>query len=344
MSSFPGTDTLAIGLFNSFHGWFSTYRLSQAVNSSYNIFTKDTLVNYGVVSNTTLTYAVNAKRLTDQNLSTAVGNLLCKKFILAFTVKAKISIFTIPVLTINDTVYIALGNYIVSDIRPSANVDLSNFGQGAFYIAGSKMDILAPPAIMNVSSGNIFTKYSGGDSSFTVSNSGADTLHWNSQVIEGSSWLHLNNSFGIGNGTISFLYDPNPDNSSRIGLISMTDAAAWSSPKTITITQAQNITSVQDKNVSPLQYALFQNYPNPFNPNTSIKYSIPFESNIKLTVYNTIGQVVKVLISEVQQSGIHELNFPSSSLSSGVYFYTIQANSIDGKQNYNNTKKMILLK
>lgn len=343
MSSFPGTDTLDIGIFNTFNGWFSTYRLSQTINSSYTIYTKDTIVNYNGY-NTTFTNAVNAKRLTDQIISTATGDFLSKKFVLTFTIKAKISFFSFTVLTVYDTVYIAPGNYIVSDIRPSANVDLSLLGKGAFYIAGSKMDILAPPAIMNVSSENIFIKYSGGDSSFTVSNSGADTLHWNSQVIEGSSWLHLNNSLGTGNGNISFLYDPNPDNSSRIGLISMTDVAAWSSPQIITITQAQNITSVQDKNVSLLQYALFQNYPNPFNPNTSIKYSLPFESNIKLTVYNTIGQVVQELVSEVQQSGIHELNFPSSSLSSGVYFYTIQANSIDGKQNYSNTKKMIFLK
>lgn len=341
--SFPGTDTLSIGLFNTFNGWYSVYRLSQAINSSYLIYTKDTIVNYSGL-NPTLTNAVNAKRLADQTISTALGNFLCKKFILTFTIKAKISFLSFTVLTIMDTVYIAPGHYIVSDIRPSANVDLSLFGQGAFFIAGSKMDILATPAILDVNYENISAKYSAGDSSFSVFNSGANTLHWKANVTSGSSWLHLIDSVGTGNGTISFSYAPNPDNSSRIGLISVADSNAWSSPQVITITQEQNVTSINDKNDIPLQFALFQNYPNPFNPNTSIKYSLPFESNVKLIIYNSIGQIVRELVSEVQQSGIHELNFPSSSLSSGVYFYTIQANSIDGKQNYSNTKKMILLK
>jgi hypothetical protein len=343
MSYFPGTDTLSIGLLGSIKGWYSVYRLSQTINSSYTVFTKDTVVNYSGL-NTTFTHAINAKRLADQTATTALGNFLCKKFILTFTIKAKVSIITIPVLTINDTIYIAPGNYIVSDIRPSANVDLSFFGQGAFYVAGSRMDILAPPAILDVNHENIVTKYSAGDSSFAVFNSGSDILHWNAKVIAGSSWLHLTDSLGTGNGNIRFSYDLNPDNSMRVGLISVFDSDAWGSPYVVTINQEQNITSIEDKNGIPIQYTLFQNYPNPFNPVTFIKYSLPFESNIKLIIYNTIGQIVKELVSEVQQSGLHELSFHSSSLSSGVYFYSIQANSTDGKQNYTNTKKMILLK
>ena len=343
MSSFPGIDTLGVGIFNSFNGWFSVYRLSQTINSSYTIYTKDTIVNYSGI-NTTFTHVVNAKRIADQTISTAIGNFLCKKFILTDAIKAKISFFSIPILNVNDTVYIAPGNYIVRDIRPSANVDLSSFGQAAFFIAGSRRDILTPPAILDVNHEEILTKYSAGDSSFAVFDSGSDTIHWNAKVIAGSPWLHLIDSLGTGNGTIRFSYNPNPDNTLRIGIISVVDSNAWTSPQIITITQEQNITSIKDKNGIPSEYTLFQNYPNPFNPVTSIKYSLPIESNIKLIIYNAVGQVVKELVSEVQQIGIHELSFSSLSLSSGVYFYTIQANSIDGKQNYTNTKKMILLK
>src|ERR1039457_2863247 len=109
-SSFPGTNTLGIGLFNTFNGWYSVYRLSQAINSSYLIYTKDTIVNYSGF-NPTLTNAVNAKRLADQTISTALGNFLCKKVILTFTIKAKISFLSFTVLTIMDTVYIAPGHY-----------------------------------------------------------------------------------------------------------------------------------------------------------------------------------------------------------------------------------------
>jgi hypothetical protein len=104
-------------------------------------------------------------------------------------------------------------------------------------------------------------------------------------------------------------------------------------------------TSVLDKNNSVINtFRLEQNYPNPFNPNTKIKYSLPVDSHIKLIIYNTIGQVVKILVNDIQKTGSHELNFNAASLSSGVYFYTIQSTSIDGKQNYTSTKKMILLK
>jgi len=341
--SFPGIDTLNIGFFSSLKGWYSVYRLSQSINSSYTIYTKDTTINYSGL-NTTFTNEIKAKRLGDQTISTPVGNFLCKEFVLTYAIKAKVLIFTTSILNINDTVYIAPGNYIVRDIRPSANVDLSSFGLVAFFIPGSRMDILAPPTVLDVNYENISIKYSAGDSAFAVFNSGSDILHWNAKVITGSSWLHLIDSLGTGNGTIKFSYDPNPDNSLRIGLISVLDSNAWASPQIITITQEQNITSIKDKNGIPSEYTLFQNYPNPFNPVTSIKYSLPIESNIKLIIYNAVGQVVKELVSEVQQIGIHELSFSSSLLSSGVYFYTIQANSIDGKQNYTNTKKMILLK
>jgi hypothetical protein len=97
-------------------------------------------------------------------------------------------------------------------------------------------------------------------------------------------------------------------------------------------------------NFVPKAYSLENNFPNPFNPATIIRYSLPYNSNVKLTIYNSLGQVIKELISEVQQSGLQEISFDASSLSSGVYFYSMQANSIDGNQNFTATKKMLLLK
>jgi photosystem II stability/assembly factor-like uncharacterized protein len=97
-------------------------------------------------------------------------------------------------------------------------------------------------------------------------------------------------------------------------------------------------------NFYPQVYSLENNFPNPFNPGTVIKYSLPYESNVKLTVYNTLGIKVRELISEVQQPGLHDYKFNAAGLSSGVYLYTIEASSVDGKENYNSTKKMILMK
>ena len=103
-----------------------------------------------------------------------------------------------------------------------------------------------------------------------------------------------------------------------------------------------NFTSVKADKTEPLKFNLFQNYPNPFNPNTLIKYSLAFESQVKLIIYDIIGRKVKDLFIGEQPAGLHEVNFDGSSLSSGVYFYTIEANSKNGI--FKATKKMILLK
>lgn len=88
----------------------------------------------------------------------------------------------------------------------------------------------------------------------------------------------------------------------------------------------------------PLSFNLEQNYPNPFNPSTTIKYSVAEAGNIKLSVYNLVGEEVVVLANGFSQSGFYEVSFDASNLPSGTYLYKLQsANSVQ-------TKKMILLK
>ncbi len=89
---------------------------------------------------------------------------------------------------------------------------------------------------------------------------------------------------------------------------------------------------------TPAKYDLHQNYPNPFNPTTTISFDLPIRSRVSLAVFNTLGQQVVQLIDEEVESGRHELNFHSSGLSSGVYYYRLQAGNVV------DTKKMTLLK
>jgi hypothetical protein len=95
---------------------------------------------------------------------------------------------------------------------------------------------------------------------------------------------------------------------------------------------------------TPKEYALYQNYPNPFNPITTIKYSLPFESNIRIAVYNILGEMLDVLVDETKQVGFHNYNWNASNLASGIYIYTIEARSVAGDKNYSSVKKMILMK
>lgn len=88
----------------------------------------------------------------------------------------------------------------------------------------------------------------------------------------------------------------------------------------------------------PSIYSLSQNYPNPFNPSTIINYSVPAASSVKLNVYSSDGKLVKELVNSVQEAGSYNVTFEGSSLSSGIYFYTISANG------FSETRKMILVK
>jgi hypothetical protein len=98
----------------------------------------------------------------------------------------------------------------------------------------------------------------------------------------------------------------------------------------------------------PQSYSLEQNYPNPFNPSTKIKYSLPFECNVRLIVYNAIGESVKELVIQEQKPGYYEVSFDAATahgrLSSGIYFYSIKAVSSDSKNNFLSGKKMVLMK
>ena len=88
----------------------------------------------------------------------------------------------------------------------------------------------------------------------------------------------------------------------------------------------------------PKTYSLSQNYPNPFNPSTKIEYEIPKASFVHLTVYNVIGQQVAELVSNEQSPGKYSVTFDGANVTSGIYFYRIEAGS------FVQTNKMILLK
>ncbi|MFY0685273.1 MAG: T9SS type A sorting domain-containing protein [Balneola sp.] len=76
----------------------------------------------------------------------------------------------------------------------------------------------------------------------------------------------------------------------------------------------------------PSTYILEQNYPNPFNPSTTISYSLAKAGQVEISVYNLIGQQVATIVNEIKSAGIHSAQFDASSLSSGIYIYTIKAN------------------
>jgi len=90
--------------------------------------------------------------------------------------------------------------------------------------------------------------------------------------------------------------------------------------------------------INPNKFEVFQNYPNPFNPSTTIRFFLPEDGNVKLTIYNILGQRVTELLNKKMLAGKYEIPFNGSSLASGIYLYTLKT---DKKTE---VRKMVLLK
>jgi hypothetical protein len=94
----------------------------------------------------------------------------------------------------------------------------------------------------------------------------------------------------------------------------------------------------------PEEYTIQQNYPNPFNPSTTIRYGLPYDSDVRLEIYDISGQKLQTLVSETQSAGYYEAVFDISGMSSGTYLYILTATRLDGDGEFHQVKKMILLK
>ncbi len=88
----------------------------------------------------------------------------------------------------------------------------------------------------------------------------------------------------------------------------------------------------------PLEFSLSQNYPNPFNPSTRIRYSLKEKSNVTLSLYNTLGERVRILVSDTQAAGSYEVTFDASGLATGMYFYRLIAGQYVG------VKRLVLIR
>ena len=101
--------------------------------------------------------------------------------------------------------------------------------------------------------------------------------------------------------------------------------------------------SSENESLLPAEFALHQNYPNPFNPQTRIRYDLPENSMVNITVYDMLGREVKTLVNQVQNAGFKSIiwdatNDYGKAISAGIYLYQIQAGD------YIHTQKMVLLK
>jgi hypothetical protein len=174
---------------------------------------------------------------------------------------------------------------------------------------------------------------------------GAATLTWSTSTeinnygfyVEKSSdqqtWESVAFLNGHGTSLVAQTYsftDPDPSTYYRLKQVDLNGDSHYSDVVILGVTAVETET--------PNEFALMQNYPNPFNPNTTIKFDLAKSSDVKLAVYTTDGREVAVLVNERKEAGSYQVKVDGSSLSSGVYFYRINAGD------FVQTRKLVLVK
>jgi len=167
-------------------------------------------------------------------------------------------------------------------------------------------------------------------------------LVWMTGALSDGRWVWFHDG-----RTLGVLTTINLDEVQKTGVIILTNANPVNVDAIVSIqntlftigdTLAVSVPPTQDGPGLPTHYALSQNYPNPFNPSTTIRYELPKASQVNLSVYDMLGREVSVLVNERREVGVHKVKFDGSYLSSGVYFYRLQAGD------FVQTKKFVLSK
>jgi len=220
----------------------------------------------------------------------------------------------------SDEILVVISNYAVPSIFYSSD------GGGKFFnVEGNLADNGVGGAIgPSVRSAGILPTSSG-----AVYFVGTSTGLYSTTTLKGAAttWTQEGGSV-IGNVIVNFISLRKVDKYVAVGTHGRGIFTAFYTPAT----------AINDENQLPTDYTLSQNYPNPFNPSTNINFSLPLTGKVVITLFDALGRKVKDIVNKEFSAGNHSVNFDAANLSSGVYFYRLQADK------FVQTKKMILLR
>ena len=230
-------------------------------------------------------------------------------------------------------------NKTLTEVTPSGNITLAmNFPLNVWSYRAYRFPFLF---IDSTLAGNVFAPQDSAEINWQ--SSGIDSVNIYYSTDNGNSWNTIVNNYVAAKGSYKWYVPSVESDQCKIKIVNA-DAQSWhntfKSDSTFTIGNPTGISS----ETHPQEYSLSANYPNPFNPSTTISYTLPVTSNVKIRVYNLIGQLVAVLVNTVKPAGNHNVVFDASDLSSGVYFDAIDAISVNGKRYYSTVNKMVLIK
>jgi photosystem II stability/assembly factor-like uncharacterized protein len=218
-----------------------------------------------------------------------------------------------------DSVYTTLGGEVVSFYNRQFGLLATVWGQ--IYKSVDGGDTWQLISVLPVNSSNCLTFLPGNPAKIWLS------IEYNLFFSEdsGYSWIEYTFEEDFWSYDIDFIDD-------RHGWIMAENMVYY------TKTGDRIVTGIKNEPIIRIDFRLDQNYPNPFNPITLIRYSLPKSEYVKINVYNLIGQRIKTLQHKIMPAGYHEVNFNAEDLSSGIYYYRLEAGE------FQDVKKMILLK
>ena len=232
------------------------------------------------------------------------------------------------------------GNYLVTNGSGVHEIDGSTGALVRTVLAGvsarfiEPFDIAAVPVELtsfaaNVVNGEVVLSWS---TSTETNNSGFEIL----RSAANENWQTLGFVPGFGTTTEPKSYSYNDE--------TVTGGTYLYKLKQIDYDGSYSFSDVVEVDISlPDEFVLEQNYPNPFNPSTSIQFSLPADADVTIAVYNLVGEKVAEVASGDFSAGKHKVSFDASNLTSGVYFYRIDAATGNGN-NFSSMKKMTLIK
>jgi hypothetical protein len=229
--------------------------------------------------------------------------------------------YTAPSTEGNQTLY-ATGCGVYSKWNNAANftVNVSNAAAGT-------ISLLTPAAGDSLLVGN--------SKNITWTSTGVTNVKLEYSTDNGTIWNTIVALIPASAGSYSWIVPNTPSVQCKIRISDASNAAVKSESSVFTI----NAATYADLEIKgPSVYSLEQNYPNPFNPSTSIFYSLPVASDIKITIYNSKGEVVDIPLNSYKTAGQYKIIWNSANRASGIYFYRIDAGR------FSQTKKMVLLK
>jgi len=169
-----------------------------------------------------------------------------------------------------------------------------------------------------------------------------------SNIHLSNSELTHNNNIPMTSGSVTVQFNYTAGSSATLDTIWATGLATnsnnsesgddwnWANSKRVVVRNPNAVINISGE--VPGSYSLSQNYPNPFNPATKIRFNLPKNSEVKLSVFDMSGKEVSVIINSALNAGEYEADWNPTGFSSGIYFYTLKT------ADFSETKKMIFLK